>query len=63
MKLLSAADSLPKIKVSTKKASDLIMMAIGAFSPLEGFMRKADYDGVKSGNYKNIHSHPIGPQI
>jgi len=50
-KLLSAAKDMPKIKVSTKEASDLIMMAIGAFSPLKGFMCKADYDGVVS----NMH--------
>ena len=26
--------------------SDLVMIAIGGFSPLEGFMAKADYDTV-----------------
>lgn len=40
------AQSLPKIRMNTKETSDLIMMAMGAFSPLEGFMRKADYLSV-----------------
>lgn len=40
------AQSLPVIRMSSRETSDLIMMAVGAFSPLKGFMRKADYMGV-----------------
>jgi sulfate adenylyltransferase len=37
---------LPQIKMNSKEVSDLIMMAIGAFSPLNGFMKKDDYLGT-----------------
>ena len=32
--------------MSSRETSDLIMLATGAFSPLDGFMRKKDYDTV-----------------
>jgi sulfate adenylyltransferase len=38
--------SLPKIKLSTLEFSDLIMLGIGAFSPLDGFIKKADYESI-----------------
>lgn len=38
--------ALPVIQLTSRETSDLIMMAIGAFSPLEGFMGKEDYEGV-----------------
>ncbi len=37
------ARRLPRILLSSRETSDLIMMAIGAFSPLEGFMGYEDY--------------------
>ncbi len=40
------AKSLPIIRLTSRETSDLIMMAIGAFSPLKGFMGKADYNRV-----------------
>jgi sulfate adenylyltransferase len=40
------AEGLKKIEVSPRENGDLIMMAIGAFSPLDGFMKKADWKGV-----------------
>ncbi|RJP18797.1 MAG: sulfate adenylyltransferase [Candidatus Abyssobacteria bacterium SURF_5] len=40
------AQSLPKIVMTSRETSDLIMMGIGAFTPLEGFMTKADWKGV-----------------
>ncbi len=40
------AKTLPKIRMTTRERDDLIMMGIGAFSPLEGFMGKADWKGV-----------------
>jgi sulfate adenylyltransferase len=40
------AKSLPTIHLTSRETSDLIMMAMGAFSPLEGFMGKDDYTRV-----------------
>jgi sulfate adenylyltransferase len=37
---------LPQIRMTTRERDDLIMMGIGAFSPLEGFMGKGDWKGV-----------------
>lgn len=43
---LKEASLLPKVRLSSKEVSDLIMLATGAFSPLQGFMIKADYQRV-----------------
>jgi sulfate adenylyltransferase len=43
---LSQAASLPRVGLDERAESDLQMIAIGGFSPLTGFMGKADYDGV-----------------
>jgi len=40
------AKTLKQIKITTRETSDLIMMGIGAFTPLTGFMTKADWQGV-----------------
>ena len=40
------AKSLKQIRITSREASDLIMMGIGAFTPLTGFMTKADWQGV-----------------
>ena len=40
------AEGLKKIEISPRENGDLLMMGIGAFSPLEGFMPKADWKGV-----------------
>ena len=40
------AAGLKKIKISPRAKGDLIMMGIGGFSPLDGFMTKADWKGV-----------------
>ena len=32
--------------MTTRETSDLIMMGIGAFTPLDGFMGKEDWKGV-----------------
>jgi sulfate adenylyltransferase len=40
------AETLKKIDVSPREKGDLIMMGIGGFSPLTGFMSKADWKGV-----------------
>ena len=39
------AGSLKQIRISSRESSDLVMLGMGAFSPLDGFMRKADYLG------------------
>ncbi len=44
--LKAEAESLPKITLSAKQACDLEMIAIGAFSPLTGFVGKADFEGI-----------------
>jgi sulfate adenylyltransferase len=43
---LSQADALPRVTLDERAFSDLVMIAIGGFSPLNGFMKKADYDPV-----------------
>jgi sulfate adenylyltransferase len=40
------ADFLPRVRLDKRATSDLEMIAIGAFSPLTGFMEQADYDSV-----------------
>jgi sulfate adenylyltransferase len=40
------AEGLPLVKLYSRETSDLIMLAMGAFSPLDGFMREKDYQGV-----------------
>jgi sulfate adenylyltransferase len=40
------AEGLKKITISPREEGDLIMMGIGGFSPLTGFMTKADWKGV-----------------
>lgn len=43
---LSKAEHLPRVQLSDRAVSDLQLIAIGGFSPLTGFMGKADYDSV-----------------
>lgn len=43
---LAQADQLPRITLDDRAASDLVMIAIGGFSPLTGFMGQADYHPV-----------------
>ena len=38
--------TLPEVKLNSREMSDLIMLAMGAFSPLQGFMGKEDYQKV-----------------
>ncbi len=37
---------LPQVRVSSREKGDLIMLGIGGFTPLTGFMAKADWQGV-----------------
>ncbi|MBG1259887.1 sulfate adenylyltransferase [Nostoc commune] len=41
---LSKADFLPRVQLDDRAVSDVEMIAIGAFSPLTGFMNQEDYD-------------------
>ncbi|MFN4148999.1 MAG: sulfate adenylyltransferase [Rhodocyclaceae bacterium] len=43
------AATLPQLKVTSREAGDIIMMGIGGFTPLEGFMTRADWEGVCDG--------------
>lgn len=40
------AQGLPKVRMTSRETSDLIMLGIGAFTPIEGFMSKQDWKGV-----------------
>ena len=40
------AESLPKLRVSSREKGDLVMLGIGGFTPLEGFMSHDDWQGV-----------------
>ncbi len=37
---------LPQVKISSRETGDLIMLGIGGFTPLDGFMNKADWQSV-----------------
>ncbi|MGB5306010.1 MAG: sulfate adenylyltransferase, partial [Gammaproteobacteria bacterium] len=43
------AAGLPKINVSSREAGDIIMLGIGGFTPLDGFMTHSDWQGVCDG--------------
>ena len=40
------AQNLPQITISSREVGDLIMLGIGGFTPLNGFMNKADWQSV-----------------
>jgi len=44
--LLAKASRLPKVELDAWGLSDVEMLAIGGFSPLEGFLGNADYESV-----------------
>jgi sulfate adenylyltransferase len=43
---LARVGQLPKLELNSRQLSDLELIAIGAFSPLEGFMGQRDYESV-----------------
>lgn len=43
--LRERSHSLPRVEVGSRQLADLEMLAIGAYSPLRGFMTRADYLG------------------
>ena len=46
---VAKAQSLPKVKLSSRENGDVIMMGIGGFTPLTGFMTHSDWQGVCDG--------------
>ena len=49
--LMRAASEMPRLQLNARQISDLVMIATGAYSPIEGFMCEADYRSVVS----NMH--------
>ncbi|SVE15052.1 uncharacterized protein METZ01_LOCUS467906, partial [marine metagenome] len=45
-KELNRAISLPKVNCSSREVGDIMMLGIGGFTPLDGFMGKSDWQGV-----------------
>jgi sulfate adenylyltransferase len=43
---LKKAKDLTQVRVASREVGDLIMMGIGGFTPLDGFMGQADWKGV-----------------
>lgn len=43
---LERAERLPRVLLNARQLSDVEMIAVGAFSPLEGFLGRRDYESV-----------------
>ncbi len=43
---MKRAEGLKKVPMTSKEVSDVLMFAMGAYTPLDGFMSKADWQGV-----------------
>ena len=43
---LKKAESLPRLMCSSREFGDVVMLGIGGFTPLDGFMNKADWQSV-----------------
>ncbi len=43
------AMTLPKLRVTSREKGDVVMLGIGGFTPLDGFMTRADWEGVCDG--------------
>ena len=46
--LMRAMSGLPRLQLNARQISELLLIATGAYSPLEGFMSEADYREVVS---------------
>ncbi len=46
---LERAKTLPKVRMTSRETGDVIMLGIGGFTPLAGFMTKADWASVCDG--------------
>ena len=49
MELLRRARGLKQVPMTSRETSDFLMMAMGAYTPLTGFMGKADWHGCCAG--------------
>ena len=45
--LIRIAPTLPKVQLNKRQISDLLLIAIGGYSPLDGFLNEADYTSVR----------------
>jgi len=43
--LLARAQALTKVPMTSREVSDVLMMAMGAYTPIDGFMNEADWRG------------------
>ena len=43
---LARAKNLKQVPMSSKETSDVLMLSMGAYTPLDGFMNRADWEGV-----------------
>ncbi|MEP6703372.1 MAG: hypothetical protein ABJB34_01050 [Acidobacteriota bacterium] len=53
------AESLPSITLSERTACDLELLATGAFSPLDRFMGRADYESTLGYNLQHARKEAI----
>jgi sulfate adenylyltransferase len=45
--LIRMATTLPTVQLNNRQISDLLVIAIGGYSPLDGFLNEADYTSVR----------------
>jgi sulfate adenylyltransferase len=50
---LARAQSLPKITCSSREEGDIVMLGVGGFIQLDGFMGNADWEGVCRAEYRS----------
>ena len=43
---LRRAEGMPRITMPSREASDVLMMGMGAYTPIDGFMGEADWRGA-----------------
>ena len=43
---LARAADMPRVRLSSREVGDLLMLGVGGFTPLQGFMTRADWKGV-----------------
>ena len=46
---LKRAETLSKVAMTSREISDLLMLGMGAYTPLDGFMNQADWRGCCEG--------------
>jgi len=51
-RLLGQAPKLPKVVLNAREMADVDMIAVGAMSPLEGFIKKQNYEKIV--NHKRL---------